>query len=162
VGLDPTGSHVLEGPGREFPNLLLVAVEVISELHRGVQVCWRLDVRVIQHGNDAHKNGLNAQDWSPSFLCSLLSIHGVHTWGVKDRNANLSIRVNIWMPHLSFESHLRRVVGIVVWELELRLKIPSFIEGVFWPLEDNVPQEKIIIVLEPDRCIEIISLLNVY
>ena len=80
---------------------------------------------------------------------------------MKDRNADFSVGVNIWVPHFCFESHLRRVVGIVVWELELGFEVPSFVQRVFWSLKNDVPKEEIIIVLKTDRSIEVISFLNV-
>ena len=69
---------------------------------------------------------------------------------MKDRNAHFSVRVNIWMPHFGFECHSWRVVGIVVRKLQLGFKVSSLIQRVLWTLEDDVPEEKIIVIFEAD------------
>jgi hypothetical protein len=37
-------------------------------------------------------------------------------------NADFTIGVDIWMPHLGLEDHVRRVVGVCVGEFDLDLE----------------------------------------
>ena len=147
---DASSSQVLKWSSSELPNCFLVGLMVISKLHGRIEISWRLDVGVVHHWNHTDQNCLNSKDWSPSFFRGFLGVHGVNTWGVKDRNAHFSVGVNIWMPHFGFESHCWRVVGIVVRKLQLGFEVSSLIQRVFWTLEDDVPKEKIIVIFETD------------
>ena len=49
--------------------LLVILCTAVSELYTGVYVGWRVDVRVIKHGDHREKDGLHIEDWSPSLIC---------------------------------------------------------------------------------------------
>lgn len=74
-------------------------------------------------------------DGIPSHCSSLLRVHAVLSRFVQDRDAHVTIRVNIWMPDVRSKFHLRRSVGVCLRELELAIENTSFTV-----LEENVNQ----------------------
>ena len=80
---------------------------------------------------------------------------------MQDRDTDPTVWVNIRMPHFANEPHVRRIVWIVVGELELRLEVASFVQCVFRTFEDNIPQEKVVVVLQSNARAKVIIALHV-
>ena len=64
-------------------------------------------------------------DRVPSHRSSLLRICGVVTRGVQDRDAYVTIWVDVGVPDVCDELHLGWMVGVVFWELELAVENAS-------------------------------------
>ena len=93
---------------------------------------------------------------------------------MQNRDAYATVRVNcgahtfasltVGVPHFGLESHLRRVVRVVLREAKDRLKVTALHEGfrkarempaylvesVFGTLEDDGPHEEVVIVDQSD------------
>eukprot|EP00355_Strombidium_rassoulzadegani_P010007 CAMPEP_0168615806 /NCGR_PEP_ID=MMETSP0449_2-20121227/4695_1 /TAXON_ID=1082188 /ORGANISM="Strombidium rassoulzadegani, Strain ras09" /LENGTH=141 /DNA_ID=CAMNT_0008656559 /DNA_START=717 /DNA_END=1142 /DNA_ORIENTATION=+ len=139
LGLD--SSHVIKGLGCEASHSLVVCRFIVSELQGGLEVGGRINVGVIEHGDDAHEDGLDSDNGPPSLVGPLLRVELVDAGWVKNGDADLAILVDVRVPHLRLERHHGRVVGEVVGELQLRLEETSLVERVLRPLEYYVPQE---------------------
>ena len=64
-------------------------------------------------------------DGVPSHGRSLLRVRGVVTRRVKDRDAYVPIWVDVGVPDVGNELHLGRMVGVILWELELAVENAS-------------------------------------
>ena len=80
---------------------------------------------------------------------------------MQNRNAHLAVRIDVWVPHFGFEDHLRWVVRVIVWELQLCLEVASFVESILRTLEDNVPEKEVVIILKSDGSRDVIPVLAV-
>jgi len=139
----------------------LISCQVISELYRRIQVCWRLDVRIIKHRYDTNQNCLDSENRSPSFLRCFLRILCIFTWRVQNRNADLAVLVDIGMPHFGFEYHGWWIIWIIIWELKLCLEVTAFVECLLRSLENDIPDKHIVIILKSNRCRNIVSVLAI-
>ena len=90
---------------------------------------------------------------------------------MQDGNAYFAVGVNfikvsdcliltVWVPHFANELHLRRVIGIVLRELECRLEKASLlneqssvtylVESVSRSFENHIPEKQVMLVLQTD------------
>eukprot|EP00414_Alexandrium_minutum_P002402 CAMPEP_0113818764 /NCGR_PEP_ID=MMETSP0328-20130328/403_1 /TAXON_ID=39455 /ORGANISM="Alexandrium minutum" /LENGTH=264 /DNA_ID=CAMNT_0000786699 /DNA_START=100 /DNA_END=892 /DNA_ORIENTATION=+ /assembly_acc=CAM_ASM_000350 len=134
-------------PG-ELPDPLLPTVLVVLEVHSCVDVRRRVEVRVNKHGDNADQDAVHTQDRPPALVCGLLLVEAVCARRVQDGDADFSIRVDVGVPHLRLEPHLRRIVREVWWELEEGAEDAALIEAVRRALEHDAPLEEVRVILE--------------
>jgi len=85
-------------------------------------------------------------NWSPPFISSLLRVKLICPRWMEDRDTYFPIRVNVWVPHFGQELHLRRIIWVVLWELENGFKESAFIQSIGRSFEYYVPYIKAIFI----------------
>mmetsp|Transcript_57672 Transcript_57672/g.130066 ORF Transcript_57672/g.130066 Transcript_57672/m.130066 type:complete len:230 (-) Transcript_57672:26-715(-) len=140
--------HALPG---ELAHPLLPALVLVLEVDCGVDVCRGVQVRVHEHGDHADQDAVHAEDRAPTLVRGLLLVEAVRARRVQDGDAHTAIRVDVGVPHLGLEFHLRRVVGKVRREGEDRAEDSSLVEAVRGTLEDHTPLEEVGVILEAHR-----------
>ena len=77
------------------------------------------------------------------------------------RYTDLAIGVDVRVPHFTYECHYWWIIGVVVWELELRLEVATLVQRVLGALKYDVPAEQIVLIGETDGRAKVVILLHV-
>lgn len=104
-----------------------------SPIHdAGVHICGAKCVGFVEQGDYGEQDGSDVLCWVPS-LAGQLAALWVVDGRMEDRDAQISVLVDVWVPYFCDESDGRRWVWIVVWELHecLQRKIRSDISLYF-------------------------------
>ncbi|CAH0372400.1 unnamed protein product [Pelagomonas calceolata] len=113
-------SEVLDGPPHEPLDLLLEALKVVAPLHRRVDVCRAVVVRVREQRDDRDEDRLHAEHGPPAQVRRLALVVRVVAGRVQDRDADLAVGVDVRVPHLRAEGHRGRHDREVLGKLERR------------------------------------------
>jgi hypothetical protein len=132
----------------QLPDLLLEALLVALELDGGVDVGRGLEVGIEYHGLDAEEHVLDGEHGPPLLYQLLLGVEDVLLGGMQNRDADLSVLVDVGVPHLGGENHGRRGVRVVVWEVQHCLEQPPLVNRVRRPFHAHPPLKQVV-VLQP-------------
>jgi hypothetical protein len=71
---------------------------VVAELYARINVGWRRAFGVVQKGKDGYKDGFDALGRRPT-LCRKFARLFVFTGGVENRDTEVAVGVNVWVPN---------------------------------------------------------------
>jgi len=146
------GISVLGAPADEAKNLLPISRKILPDFLRCIDVRRAVDWRWVsaKKRDNADKNGFNRMDRQPSLRCTLIPVLVV-TRGVEDGDAEVSISVNVGVPHGSEKLEgwwQKRILGR---ERQSCLEDAPFIEGVARADDDDLPFIDVALVDESGR-----------
>lgn len=89
--------------------------------HTCINICWAKRVGLVEQRNYWEKNCSDVLCWIPSFAGQLAALRIVDR-RMQNRNAQVSVLVDVRMPDFCDESNGWRWIWIIVWKLHERLK----------------------------------------
>ena len=82
-------------------------------------------VGLIEEADHAEEDGPHVLGGVPSLTGQLTGLGVIHR-GVEDGDAEVTVLVNVWVPHFWLESEGRRIVRVVGGELDVSLEFLNY------------------------------------
>ena len=121
---------------------------VVAPLLGGVDVGGALVVWLREHAHDRHEDLFHRLHRAPP-LAALLITELVLARGVEDRDAHLTVGVDVRVPEGRRERHDRRVQRVVFGELQRGAEAPILVHGLLRPGDVRLPGEEVVFRARP-------------
>mmetsp|Transcript_15085 Transcript_15085/g.42873 ORF Transcript_15085/g.42873 Transcript_15085/m.42873 type:complete len:228 (-) Transcript_15085:57-740(-) len=131
-------------------HLFLKRCPILPPLLCRIYVCRTLIVRRREHANNRKNDGLDRVHRTPLLRHQLVRVHRIKLCRVENADAHTAIRKHVRVPDLAHKPTLWRRVGIVLRELERRLKKSALVQRLGRPQNRDAPFEEVV-VRQPGR-----------